>query len=439
MGNVLSSIVFCQEQIKPLAIGDTLPELPFHQVINYPKEKLKLSDFKGKLLILDFWNTWCSACLASFPKLSSLQRIYKDQLMILPVVSGRTSRKKEFVDFYKMRAEMGVPIELPSIVEDTILMNLFPHKSLPHIVFIDNEGVIRLISGSVDLNSENINEILEGRNNSSSNKVMPSTIYDDYNEDKPLLLNGNGGMDDQFIQKSVLIKNLKVKTGGNIKILRDSSHTRITLLNMKLPYLFITPFLALYPDKFATLTGDYLHKEYVSETNNEVVKKAIQVANREIPKTREVKDFYSYELIIQGNRSEEEMLKAMITDLNRLFKINVHLQQRKISAIELSVSDTALLNKSKYKVGRSYSDVKKSLDSTKFIFVNSSIKNVAYTLNWHLNLPFIYSNQIDFINYDIHFDLSNGGSFKEVQSVLSKIGIRAKKVNKSFEVLVFSD
>jgi thiol-disulfide isomerase/thioredoxin len=36
--------------------------------------------FNGKLMILDFWATWCGACISKFPKLDSLQKKYADKL-----------------------------------------------------------------------------------------------------------------------------------------------------------------------------------------------------------------------------------------------------------------------------------------------------------------------------------------------------------------------
>ena len=61
---------------KPLKVGEALPASVWTapmEVVNHPQKTIKLSEDKDKLILLDFWNTWCSACLANFPKMEELQ------------------------------------------------------------------------------------------------------------------------------------------------------------------------------------------------------------------------------------------------------------------------------------------------------------------------------------------------------------------------------
>ena len=45
----------------------------------------RLSEFRGKMVLLHFWTTWCSACFKDIPGLNELQRLYPDQLVVLGV------------------------------------------------------------------------------------------------------------------------------------------------------------------------------------------------------------------------------------------------------------------------------------------------------------------------------------------------------------------
>ncbi len=72
---------------KGLNVGDIIPDVPLGDIHN--KQLLvgkdKFSDFKGKLIILDFWNSWCSTCIEGFSKMSKLQELFGDQIRIILV------------------------------------------------------------------------------------------------------------------------------------------------------------------------------------------------------------------------------------------------------------------------------------------------------------------------------------------------------------------
>ena len=63
-----------------LAAGTIAPDFMMHDVND---KEVHLSDFKGKVVILDFWATWCGPCIASFPHTQKLAAKYKDQDVIV--------------------------------------------------------------------------------------------------------------------------------------------------------------------------------------------------------------------------------------------------------------------------------------------------------------------------------------------------------------------
>src|SRR5690606_33173060 len=76
--------------IKPLQIGDTIPEWLWHlplQVVNHPegRDTITLDDYRGKLIILDFWATWCSACISAMPEANKLFKDNHTQMITLAV------------------------------------------------------------------------------------------------------------------------------------------------------------------------------------------------------------------------------------------------------------------------------------------------------------------------------------------------------------------
>lgn len=78
------------QKIKPLTIGDTIPETLWQmplQVINNPQGKntITLNDYREKLIILDFWATYCTPCVASVSKLDTLQKQFNNQIKVITV------------------------------------------------------------------------------------------------------------------------------------------------------------------------------------------------------------------------------------------------------------------------------------------------------------------------------------------------------------------
>jgi len=64
----------------PLAPGALAPDFTMRTVAD---REVKLSDFKGKVVILDFWATWCGPCIASFPHTQEIAAKYKDQDVVV--------------------------------------------------------------------------------------------------------------------------------------------------------------------------------------------------------------------------------------------------------------------------------------------------------------------------------------------------------------------
>ncbi|MFN0290148.1 TlpA family protein disulfide reductase [Pedobacter helvus] len=171
--------------IKPLEKGDRCPDFTFGSLANSEKENARLSDYKGKIVILDFWATWCSSCVSAMPKLNELQNKFKDKLQII----GVTDQK--FVDieyFYKQRVEkQKLHLSFPTVTEDQTLTNYFPHQSISHVVWIDGEGKVLAITDSEQATEENVRKIINGE----PVNLVPKTdrrLKADVNLDEPFIL-----------------------------------------------------------------------------------------------------------------------------------------------------------------------------------------------------------------------------------------------------------
>ncbi|SFC83110.1 Thiol-disulfide isomerase or thioredoxin [Parapedobacter composti] len=185
--------------IIPLKIGDTIPEYLWHlplQVVNHPegKEAITLNDYRGKLIVLDFWGTWCTSCIVAMPAVYRLQREFSDNLMILPVTSDVGLVVEKF-----LRSNAKVKeLNLSSVVNDSLLKAFFRYNSVPHYVWINSEGSVFAVTESHQLTRENVASALSGEYDSLVEKLTIDVK-------RPLLLSEHVNAN-QVLYHAMLIK-----------------------------------------------------------------------------------------------------------------------------------------------------------------------------------------------------------------------------------------
>jgi thiol-disulfide isomerase/thioredoxin len=152
-----------------LKAGDKMPDIPLGTVINNYTGKTRLSEFKGRLVILDFWNTYCTTCIATWPEMEALQRKFGTQIQIFLVNTIETKEQinKRLIILNKNKKgekEIKIPTNLPVITgprED--LLKIFPIRTVPHHVWIDGAGTLRVIGPFQNTNAEKIEKLLAGK------------------------------------------------------------------------------------------------------------------------------------------------------------------------------------------------------------------------------------------------------------------------------------
>ena len=145
--------------VKPLQIGDTIPEelwrLPL-QVVNHPdgKDTITLSDYRGKLIILDFWETWCKPCVFALETKQNLFIHYQNDIMFLP--SSQQSEKT----LYTFLNQRDWNYKL-SHYNGRKLASFFNFTAVPYLVWI-KDGKIIATTGAEALSEANIQQLIGG-------------------------------------------------------------------------------------------------------------------------------------------------------------------------------------------------------------------------------------------------------------------------------------
>src|SRR5690606_10127984 len=291
-----------QTEIKPLKIGDTIPEelwnLPL-QVVNHPegKDTITLNDYRDKkLIILDFWATWCGICLQFMPGLDSLQKSFDAELQVIMA----SSEKGTSAAGYIKRENYS----LMSVVNDKILAAYFPHLYKPYNIWI-KDNKVWATTEPVEINESTISRILRGQ------RVNIQQREDDlfYDIKKPLLIAGNGSSSRGVLAQSLLAGYLEGAISSSTFFMDEERRqgkvivTNSSMLAMyKTALLYINPALRIdsrirYETKLKDVIDNRANHYYLPDSR---------------------KDFYSYELILP--EADKPILSAyMFDDLNRYF------------------------------------------------------------------------------------------------------------------------
>ena len=210
-------------QPRPVRIGEQIPpalwEMPL-KVVNGPSDKkmLTLNAYKGKLIILNFWATSCGSCIAHMPSNMDLASQFKDDLFYLQVTRQAEGKILDFMSTNKYIRG----IKPMSVVEDTVLMRFFPHKLLPHYVWITPDGKLYATTEHGSFNSGDIKKMIE-------RKGIDYTAKIDQDVTRPLYLSNEMPANIKAVQYGILIKG-RINGIATVKTVREKDGHRSGVL-----------------------------------------------------------------------------------------------------------------------------------------------------------------------------------------------------------------
>ncbi|MFC3355521.1 TlpA family protein disulfide reductase [Sphingobacterium zeae] len=157
--------------------GDPIPEAVWKMPLelNYfdgKKKTVKLADFKGKVIVFDFWSTGCKACIEGIPKMELIQDRFKKDMVILMVNSKRNKDTPQRIKtrFQKYREDFNYVPKLGSILDDNVFTALFEHNTLPTTAVINSKGEFVATTNANNLTDGNIGAWLKGVKGNIKNK-----------------------------------------------------------------------------------------------------------------------------------------------------------------------------------------------------------------------------------------------------------------------------
>lgn len=131
-------IVWLQSsKYEPLTVGKPAPDflLP-----NLDDKTVKLSDYRGKVIFLNFWATWCKPCREEMPSMEVMHKSFeKDGLVVLAVSIDRVTTKKDIPPFIKSM-NLTFPVLVDSWGQTDKRYKLM---GVPETYIIDQDGILR--------------------------------------------------------------------------------------------------------------------------------------------------------------------------------------------------------------------------------------------------------------------------------------------------------
>jgi hypothetical protein len=347
------------------------------------------------------------------PTMHKLSEKYSNKLTFISVTYQSLTEAKPFINKVQLKNPM------PEVVADELLQQWFPHKVLPHYVWIDPNGVVKAITGSDEINEEQV----------------VKTIYQQGGELK---------MKREFDREFDMTKEFQYYTAQDtsIKVMMSSSLTRhmlgvssesasnvknnkfsITCTNLSLWFLYRIAYS--YPRFISSKMIEY-----------EVADKSRLISSLKGSALSDwrMKNAYCYQVSVPDN-NKAIAFSRMQYDLAQFFpmyKSSLVKKQRPCFVLEV-VGDTSLL---KTKGGKPFIEFNDQLMVLKNAKLEAMIDRLTKYVYWDLPPVFLQEG------LDVRVDLDINANLKDIDAFnkeLQKYGLALVTRNRIQDVLIISD
>jgi uncharacterized protein (TIGR03435 family) len=179
-------------------IGDDAPALNLNKILEANENgAVSLKDLKGKVVVLEFWATWCVPCIPALNHFNELSEKFKGKAVrFISITDEDESRIAQFVKTQPIRTWIGFD-------PTRAAFDAYQANGIPHTVVVDRNGRIAAITSPENVTETVLSDLLAGR---SVSLPFKEKIADDFDWDKV-------AMSDQVLMQ-VIIKPSSATSGG---------------------------------------------------------------------------------------------------------------------------------------------------------------------------------------------------------------------------------
>jgi peroxiredoxin len=143
-----------RETPQPAEEGKPAPDFT---LVDLAGQKTRLSDFKGKVVLVNFWATWCPPCREEIPSMANLNRIMAGKPFRMMAISIDQGGKEAVEAFFRQSGNT-----LPALLDtDGAVSKLYGTTGVPETFVIDRKGVIiKKVVGALNWSDHEVVEFL---------------------------------------------------------------------------------------------------------------------------------------------------------------------------------------------------------------------------------------------------------------------------------------
>ncbi|MGE7918005.1 thiol-disulfide oxidoreductase ResA [Viridibacillus sp. NPDC093762] len=131
-----------KDEVRLLKVGEEAPDF---SLVDLDGQTHRLSDYKGKGVMLNFWGTWCKPCKKEMPAMNNQYKVFKDQgIEVISINQAQTVFEVEnFISDFNLK--------FPVVIDKTkSVTRAYNVDNLPASIFIDPTGkVVRVHEGEL--------------------------------------------------------------------------------------------------------------------------------------------------------------------------------------------------------------------------------------------------------------------------------------------------
>ena len=271
-------------------LGKPVPNYTFRNILNSKENEISVRTLKGKIVILEFWATWCGPCIPAMKKMDSLQKEFKEDIEIITISAESTNRLERFIKSSNTYLR---------IVSDTTHTALFKYKIIPHSIVIDKEGIVRAITSPENIDKNVIENLI-------SNNKMDLELKDDFYIDPNLDVKSIKTVANSDYR--IELKSFDQEKRGGSHILKDieGNINGIEMWNSPIPRLYQTLFNVTSPSR--TIYRDGLSEADFPYQKEHQYNMIIEVSNKYQDTWREIGiDFLNESLDVNARMGVETL------------------------------------------------------------------------------------------------------------------------------------